>query len=173
MIIAGMGVVLTFGRLRTVGIVALIAGHALAGADVICRTKAPFIDVFYFQQESTAALLHGQNPYGVRYRNIYGAGTDYYSAEISDGEFLTVSHPYPPLTLLMALPARLLGDVRWAHLAAMELAGILIVLSGTTFACLAPASTRGHPAWTRGLNEGSAPVALWSAATLLLCPRRS
>jgi hypothetical protein len=168
MIMAGVGLTTIFApRARTLAMVLLIAGHTLAGADVICRTKAPFIDVFYFQQESTAALLHGHNPYGVRYRNIYGTDTDYYSAEICDGDYLNVSHPYPPLTLLMALPARLVGDVRWAHLVALELAGILIALSAPR---LAVALARRDAGQARRLNENET-IALWSAAMLLLCPR--
>lgn len=125
----GVGMILLRENLRVAGLVALIVGHALAGSDVIRHTKEPWIDVWYFQQESTVALLHGQNPYEVRYRNMYGAGTDYYAPEIVAGDYLTVSHPYPPLTLLMAAPARLLGDVRWAHLAALELAALLIALA--------------------------------------------
>src|SRR5205814_2034668 len=79
MIVAGVGVAMILLRenLRVAGFVALIVGHALAGSDVLQQTKEPWIDVWYFQQESTAALLHGQNPYEVRYRNMYGAGTDY------------------------------------------------------------------------------------------------
>ena len=116
--------------LKTVGLLTLIAGYALAGADVILNTKDVWIDVWYFQQESTAALLRGQNPYEVRYRNIYyGTTADYYGPGVSDGEYLTVSHPYPPLTLLLTAPARLLGDVRWWGLAAMELAAVLVAIS--------------------------------------------
>jgi hypothetical protein len=179
MIIAGAGAatLLLQPKLRRIGLILLIVGHTLVGADVIRHTKPPFIDVFYFQQESTSALLHGHNPYEVRYRNIYAPATDYYGADICNGEYLTVSHPYPPLTLLMAAPARLLGDVRWAHLAALELAALLIAIAPAGhFIPFSPGGFAGsialspkYPARPPGLNgEEIAPLA---AALLLFCPR--
>ncbi len=74
----------------------------------------PHIDVWDFQQDSTAALMHGQNPYTVHYRNIYGPGVDLGPGTVVDG-WTTFSFPYPPLTLLLDIPGRLIGDVRWSE----------------------------------------------------------
>jgi hypothetical protein len=37
--------------------------------------EPPLIDVHQFQQEASAALLEGHNPYELRYRNLYGPGS--------------------------------------------------------------------------------------------------
>jgi hypothetical protein len=143
----GAGVIFLGNRFHRIGLIMLVAGHTLCGAYVIRHMTQPRIDVWYFQQASTEALVHGQNPYDVRYRNIYEPERDFYGpGAVVDG-YMTISYPYPPLTLLVTAPGRLLGDVRWAHLAAMELAVALIVLA-------APSRT-----------------ATWAAAMLLLSPR--
>ena len=104
---------------------------------MIRQLPDPFIDVWDFQQDASAALLHGQNPYEVRLRNIYESKVLYGPGTVVDG-FLTLRYPYPPLTLLMTAPARLLGDVRWADLAALEAAAILIALPGRAETACAP-----------------------------------
>lgn len=120
---------LSSSKARVAGLGLMIAGHCAAGAFVIHAVPKPYIDVWYVQQESTAALLHGQNPYEVRYRNIYDPDVSMYDPGVCVDGYLIYSHPYLPLTALLATPGRALGDVRWAHLAALEIATVVIALS--------------------------------------------
>ncbi len=46
--------------------------HFLLGVWIIRNSPSPAIDVFVFQQESSAALLRGENPYKLTFANIYG-----------------------------------------------------------------------------------------------------
>jgi hypothetical protein len=83
-------------------------------------------DVFVFQRDACAALLHGMNPYAITFPNIFGPGTPLYGAGVVSGDRVNFGYPYPPLSLVYVLPGHLLGDVRYAHLLAMTLAGALI-----------------------------------------------
>jgi hypothetical protein len=106
------------------------------------RTKKPYIDVFLFQQSAADALQHGHNPYRMRIPNIYseknstvfqdprryGPGTPFYGpGVVDDNGWLTYGFPYPPLSLLMVMPAYLLaGDCRYAHMIAMGLSALMM-----------------------------------------------
>jgi hypothetical protein len=92
------------------------------------HAKFPGIDVFNFQETGSWALAHGLNPYTFRYPSVYPPGTPFYGPGVVDAHgMLTVGFPYPPLSLLMVLPAYLLGgDVRYALVIAMGLSGILM-----------------------------------------------
>lgn len=94
-----------------------------AGASVWAGyiSGAPHIDVYTFTRHAADALLHGRNPYAIHYPLIYDARlveTFYPPGVVVNGE-VTVGYSYPPLPLLLFLPAHLLGDPRWALLAAM------------------------------------------------------
>lgn len=148
MIVAGAAVIAILRWPRSgVCLTMLIVGHVIAGGYVIRAMPHPGIDVWHFQQGSTDALLHGENPYTVRYRNLYDSDTNFYSREMIVDGWLTCSCPYPPMSLLFATSGRLLGDVRWSHLLALEIAAALIVLA-------APGAG-----------------GFWAAALLLLHPR--
>jgi hypothetical protein len=108
-------------------LVLLLCAHFGAGAMSIRDMPEPIIDVWHFQQGSTAALLEGREPYGVRFRDVYGRDLGFYGPGASVDGWLTYSYPYPPLTLILTAPSRLLGDVRWAHLLALEAAALLLV----------------------------------------------
>lgn len=129
LLVAGAGILLIARDQRTsLGIVLTFVGFALAAIGVVHASPGIGIDVFYFQEESTAALLSGSNPYGVRFRDIYYPQTGFYGADASVDGWLTYSYPYPPLMLLLVAPAKLLlGDLRYAHLAAMLVSVGLIV----------------------------------------------
>jgi hypothetical protein len=92
------------------------------------HAKDPRIDVFNFQTTGSWALRHGFNPYSFTYPNIYGAGTPFYGPGVVDAHGnLTVGFPYPPLSLLMVMPAQLIGrDVRYAMVIAMGLSAVLM-----------------------------------------------
>jgi hypothetical protein len=103
--------------------------HFLLGLWMIGHSPEPFIDVWHFQQEAVDALLRGTNPYLPIYEDIYGGESQFYGPGIIENGQLTVGLPYPPLSLLMALPGKLLGgDHRYAQLIALELAAVAIAL---------------------------------------------
>jgi hypothetical protein len=128
--IAAVVVVLpVFGLARTgwVRILMLAVIHLALGIWVIQRAPDPFIDLWYMQVDGARALVEGVNPYLPIYENIHGADTTYYGPGlVVDGE-LTIGFPYPPLSLLLVLPGELLaGDVRFAHLVAIELSALVM-----------------------------------------------
>ena len=77
--------------------------------------------MFTFQQTGAAALLDGENPHEDRYPNLYEGHPDFYGPGVVDAnQHLTVGLPHPPFSLLLALPAYLLGgDSRYADVAAI------------------------------------------------------
>jgi uncharacterized membrane protein len=86
--------------------------------------------VFEFQQIGSARLLRGVSPYAPGYPNLYGPATPFYGPGVLDGAGqLTIGLPYPPLSLLLTLPGYVIGrDVRFANVAAIAAAALLIVL---------------------------------------------
>ena len=127
LVAAGVGVIAFHGRRCGVGFALVLAGFTLAGVGVIHSSPEIGIDVFYFQDGASAALLEGRSPYEVRFRDIYYPQTGFYGADASVDGWLTYSYPYPPLMLLLVLPAKLLlDDVRYAHLAAMIASAVLL-----------------------------------------------
>jgi hypothetical protein len=107
--------------LLLVAIFVVLAGWAIR------HSPDPQIDVYIFQRDSAAALLAGENPYRLTFPNIYGHDR-YYGPGLVAGGRLQFGFPYPPLTLLMALPGALAGDVRYGQLAAMAVAGGIMTL---------------------------------------------
>lgn len=118
---------------------AILAVYVLLGAWTIDASPRPYIDVWHFQQRATELLLNGQNPYAAEYPNIYGHTAFYGEKVLSDRGVR--SFAYPPLSLLMALPGRLVGDVRWSLLAAVAGATAFAVATGRRLGLPA-----GHPA---------------------------
>lgn len=108
-------------------IVALAVIHLAIGIWVIESAPDPHIDLWYMQVDGVRALIDGVNPYLPIYENIHGADTTYYGPGlVVDGE-LTIGFPYPPLSLLLVLPGELLaGEVRYAHLVAIELSALVM-----------------------------------------------
>jgi hypothetical protein len=134
----------------------VLAAHLLLGAWMIRSSPRPHIDVFIFQQGGAQALLHGDNPYAVRYPDIYRdtrqGDRPVYGPGLSGDGKLAFGFPYPPLSLLLSTAGYVaLGDHRYAQLIAMTLAGALIAYS--------------RPG--RGVSR----VALLAAAGLLFTPR--
>lgn len=102
----------------------------------------PFIDVFFFQRDGVNALLAGNNPYALRYRDIYG-NSPFYGEGLSVNGILQFGYPYPPLSLLLAIPGQVFGgDYRFSQVAAIALAALLM-------------------ATARGGRIGFAAAALW------------
>jgi hypothetical protein len=123
------GVASTVPRWRTVTMLAATAVYLSCLAYLVIVMVPSDIDVYLFQQEGSAALLSGRNPYELRYPNIYGTETPFYSPDVMDGAFLTFGFPYPPVSLLMALPGYLVGDYRLAAGAAVAITGRLVSMA--------------------------------------------
>lgn len=105
----------------------LVAIHLAIGAWVILTAPDPHIDVWVMQVDAARALVDGVNPYLPIYENLHGIDSPYYGPGlVEDGE-LTIGFPYPPLSLLLVLPAELLaGDVRFTHLAAVGIGALVM-----------------------------------------------
>jgi len=91
----------------------------------------PHIDVFIFQQQASAELLKGHNPYAMTFPDIYHSTVPGRQQVYGDGlvvnDTLQFGFPYLPLSLLLALPGYLIGhDHRYAQAAALALAGLFI-----------------------------------------------
>ena len=109
---------------------ALIAIHLALGIWVIEVAPDPHIDLWYMQVDGARALLDGVNPYLPIYENIHGADTTYYGPGLVENGELTIGFPYPPLSLLLVLPGELLaGEVRYAHLVAIELSAVAMAVT--------------------------------------------
>lgn len=110
------------------GALAMVAGVGLVGWCWL-RSQPLAIDVLTFQRVAVERLLAGHGPWAPGYPNIYGPGATevFYGPGLADGEVLNFGFPYPPLSLLLAVPGALAGDVRLAHLAAVVVAGGLLL----------------------------------------------
>ena len=84
------------------------------------------MDVFTEVQGSTAALLHGQNPYSPVYSVLLG-WTPGQGWPHGQAIFGSAALCYGPMVVLLSIPARLLGDVRLT-VAALNLAILAAIL---------------------------------------------
>jgi hypothetical protein len=132
LVVAGVAVAALFWRSTSAWLArarfgALVVAATVLGAAVIRASPAPGIDVWHCQQLGALALLDGRNPYTVAYPNIYGPGTPFIDPSLlsPDGRLL-LANPYPPLLLLLDAPAALVGDARWAMLAAVAASALLV-----------------------------------------------
>lgn len=111
-------------------LVALLAVHFGLGIWTIAQAPEPFIDLFVMQRDGARALIEGVNPYLPIYPNIHGPDSPYYGPGLVVNGELTIGFPYPPLSLLLVLPAELLaGDPRFGHLVAIELAALAMAFT--------------------------------------------
>jgi hypothetical protein len=116
-------------RWHVPSLVALLLTFALLGSWVLRAAPDPGVDVCLFQRDASAALLQGHNPYAISFPDPYKDSSRFYGPGVSTDGRLRFGYPYPPLSLLLVAPAHALGDFRYAHLAAMTLAGALIALA--------------------------------------------
>lgn len=116
-------------KLRTGLVLVTVVTASAISAWMVESLNPPDMDVHLFQQEASAAILEGRNPYELRYRNIYGEGTHLYAPEVQTGDRLEFGFPYPPLSLFMALPGyAAAGEYRYAALAATAVTALLLAL---------------------------------------------
>lgn len=106
---------------------AVLAAFAMAAASLAIGIAANLtwgfsaIDVFRFQQSSSQALLHGQNPYSpiVLSPEIVPPGVP---------ALLHLHFPYGPILPVLEAPFRLLGDVRVLHLVAAVITAVAVLV---------------------------------------------
>ena len=116
-------------RWRQVAFGAAVAGMFAVGVWMLRTTPVPGIDVYNLHQEASAALFSGANPYAIRPRDTYQPNDSrrVYGPGISVNGRLTFGFPYPPVSLLISSLGYLLaGDCRFAHLAAICAAALLL-----------------------------------------------
>jgi hypothetical protein len=118
------------GRAWLIAVMVLI--HFGVGVWYIQASPRPRIDVFHFQQDSAQALLDGRNPYAITFDDIYrhpNFDRSVYGTGLARDGKLDFGFPYPPLSLyLSTIGYAVTHDHRYAQLAAMALAGLLIAL---------------------------------------------
>ena len=137
-------------------------------------THAAQIDVVAFLGGGSHAVLHGADPYTVKYPDVYGPAQSallYGPGVVGHDGMLTVGLPYPPASLLVAVPAFLLGDVRIGSIVVVLGAALLLhrraTPTGRAVAVLL-ACAPGFPelaffGWTEGPIVGLLAVAVWLA----------
>ena len=107
---------------------ALAACGAL-GIWLIRASPRPHIDVLSVYSAALYALREGHSPYSVSFANLYG-GAGYYAADMATGSQVQFGFPYPPLALLLAIPGKAVGDIRYADLAGSLIGGAAIAYAG-------------------------------------------
>ena len=106
---------------------AVLALHLAAGVWMLRASPSPAIDVVTVHRAAIAGLLRGRNPYSITFQNIYGPDSPFYNPQAVSGDQVLFGYPYPPLSLVLAVPAQLLaGDYRYLELASLVLAGAFI-----------------------------------------------
>jgi hypothetical protein len=104
----------------------LLGIHLWLGLWMIHASPLPHIDVYVFQRDASAALLRGEDPYALTFPNIYGSAAFYGHGLAANGR-LSFGFPYPPLSLLLAIPGHVLGgDFRYSQLLATTGAAALM-----------------------------------------------
>ena len=169
---AGLGERSWLGRAR---VPALLAVHFALGVWLLHASPNPHIDVFVFQRDATQALLSGLNPYAMTFPDIYGGNSPFYGPGLSVGGRLQFGFPYPPLSLLLALPGQVLaGDPRYAQLVALTLTGGLLAYLqpgrlGAAVAALYLFTPRGLFVLEQGWTE---PFVVLGLAAVVFCAAR-
>ena len=161
-------------RISWLALATLISAHFVIGSWMIRSSPEPHIDVYYFQRDSSQALLHGVNPYAITFPNIYGDSTPFYGPGMSVGGRLQFGFPYPPLSLFFATLGHLASDCRYAQLVAMDVAALLMgTMSGAGVGVLAAAIYLFTPRNFFVLEQGwTEPYAVLLVALVAFCALR-
>ena len=117
------------GRLRWLLLALAVAAFVYGGVFAI-NLYDPQIDVLDWQQQTSEALLEGHNPYEIRFAPRYPIPRLYAPGSLDKEGRLNVAPPYPPLSLLMVVPAfAAAGDIRYAQVFAIAVSAILMALA--------------------------------------------
>src|SRR5439155_26001083 len=118
----------------------------------------------------------GHDPYQITFADIYGEGSGFYNPELVSGGRVQFGYPYPPLTLLLAVPGHVVaGDYRYSELAALvAAAGLIGYMRPTTTAKLAASLLLTTPRLFFVLEQGwTEPIALLMLAATVFHWTRS
>jgi len=156
------------GRLHGV---AFLAAFAALGAWLIKASPDPFIDVYAWTHHALKALARGENPFVVWMPNLY-KHTLWYAPGMADSDWVRTGFPYPPLSLMLSGLGWIFGDMRWANLALMLLAGAALLWGRGKYGVLAAVLLLSTPrvlfvleqAWTDAYIIGLMGITLWAAA---------
>lgn len=106
-------------RLRRTWFPALLVLYTALGCWMLSASPDPHIDVATVHRAAVRALVRGRSPYNISFQNIYGSRSPYYNPSLLEGDLVKFGYPYPPLTLLLAIPGELCcHDYRYVELAA-------------------------------------------------------
>lgn len=124
--VVGVGVITSRIRPTRPALALLAAGGAVLVVALTVVWAQP-IDVELFVKEGLDALTRGTSPYAVTIDDVYPAGeaARVYGTGIVVGGQVQVGYPYLPAALLIDLPAHLVADAVWMHLASVALAVVL------------------------------------------------
>ena len=91
----------------------------LLGIWMFHASPNPPIDVVVVHNEAMDAFLKGDDPYRISFPNIYGDDWRYYyNPAVVFGNRIGFGYPYPPPSLILAIPGYVLfGDYRYSELA--------------------------------------------------------
>ena len=105
--------------MRRIWFPAVLAVSLAIGVWMIKASPNPYIDVVTVHKEAIDAFLHHRDPYRISFENIYGTDSGlYYNPAAVIGKRLAIAYPYPPASLIFAVPGHFLfGDFRYSELA--------------------------------------------------------
>jgi hypothetical protein len=174
MIALGLGGV---RRVARVWFPAVLAINLALGVWIIKASPDPWIDVVTVHKAAIEALMKREDPYRISFENIYGDDAkNFYNPAAIAGRRIAFGYPYPPVSLLFAVPGQvLLGDFRYSQLVALIACAWLIGISGRGIvpklaASLLLTTPRGLFVLEQGWTE---PIALLLlAATVVTMQRR-
>ncbi|MEW5739886.1 MAG: hypothetical protein AB1938_13220 [Myxococcota bacterium] len=169
------GIALSSDRLiQRLALVGLVITYLVVGKWLIFTSPQPAIDVWYIHRDSVNALVQGINPYTLTFPNIYGDGRFFGPGMVENGR-LMFGYTYPPLSLLLSVPAQLIGgDYRYALLACNALTAVFLATARPSrLATLAAALFLFTPRSFFVLEQGwTEPVLLAAAAAVGFCALR-
>jgi hypothetical protein len=144
---------------------------------MIKATPDPYIDVVEVHKEAIEALIHHRDPYRISFSNIYETADSekFYNPEAVIGGRLAQAYPYPPPSLLLAVPGHLLfGDYRYSELALLLAAAALMAFAyGTMPAMLAAAVLLTTPRVWFVIEEGwTEPVGIFLLVLTVVLMKR-
>jgi hypothetical protein len=156
---------------------AILVLNLALGVWMLNASPDPHIDVLEVHDAALRALGRGRNPYQITFRNIYGPNSGLYNPEAVSGEQVLFGYPYPPMSLLVVAPGRLIfRDYRYAELAALVAGAAFIGYAGASVtarlaAVLLLTTPRGffvlEQGWTEPVAVLMLGATLWS---LMKCP---
>lgn len=149
---------------------AFLAAFWVLGRWLIKASPDPFIDVFSWTNHALQALSRGENPFVVWMPNLY-RHTLWYAPNMADENWVRTGFPYPPLSLMLSGIGWLFGDMRWANLGLMALAGAALLWGRGKYGVLAAALLLSTPrvlfvleqAWTDAYIIGLLAVVAFAA----------